>query len=97
MVLMAVKKAFGLTLTAINTGRHPAVRFERCKPESTHMAVPEPLKGQITREPDLGSQVGELQSDVAAITGTLAKLAERRVADIREDAQQGMASLMHEG
>lgn len=60
------------------------------------MATPEPLKRPITEEPDLGSQIAELQGDVATITATLTKLAERRVADIREDAQEGIASLMHE-
>lgn len=61
------------------------------------MATPEPLKRPTPGEPDLGSQIAELQADVAAITATLTKLAERRVGGIRDDAQEGIASLMHEG
>ncbi|QYO76277.1 DUF883 family protein [Devosia salina] len=61
------------------------------------MATPELLKRAMAGEPDLGSQIAELQSDVAAIAATLSKLAERRVAGIREDAQEGIANLMHEG
>ena len=61
------------------------------------MATAETFTRPATSDPDLGSQIARLQDDVSSIAATLGKLGERRIADLREDTQEGISSLVHEG
>lgn len=49
------------------------------------------------REENLEAQVGKLQDDLKSIAGTLTKLAERRVSEVRGTAEHEVQNLMKSG
>lgn len=49
------------------------------------------------REENLEAQVGKLQDDLKSIAGTIAKLAERRVNEVRGSAEHEVQNLMKSG
>ncbi len=61
------------------------------------MVTAETLARHSSSEIDLGAQIARLQDDVSSIAATVGKIAERRMGELREDAQEGMSGLVHEG